>query len=147
MKSPKYLIAAAAMSGLLAGAANWSMAVSPTSFASRSAMSAKSSADGAFGVKASTFADDTTKGKHDCKGKNACKGEGGCKAGDNGCKGKNSCKGHGGCKTNDTSKDSKLLAAAGLDLGAMALAFADDKANSRNACPGKGCKAIAGPKV
>jgi hypothetical protein len=35
---------------------------------------------------------------HDCKGQNACKGQGGCKTADHGCKGQNACKGQGGCK-------------------------------------------------
>ena len=101
MKSTKMMIAAAAMSGLLAGSAARSLAATiPTS----SGASAKKVAiDSKAGAKA-LAADDKDKGKHDCKGKNECKGQGGCKTGDNGCKGKNSCKGKGGCKTNMEEK-------------------------------------------
>lgn len=35
--------------------------------------------------------------KNSCKGKNACKGKGGCKTDKHDCKGKNDCKGQGGC--------------------------------------------------
>ncbi len=46
---------------------------------------------------------------HDCAGKNECKGQGGCKTGDNGCAGKNSCKGKGGCavKAKETEEGEK----------------------------------------
>jgi hypothetical protein len=81
-KSTRFIVTAAAMAGLYAGA------VASRAFAD---------------VKAGT--DDTSKdaGKHDCKGQNSCKGLGGCKAGDNGCKGQNSCKGKGGCNTNKST--------------------------------------------
>ncbi len=82
------LLAAAAFSGLITGAANYAAA-----HATKSNI-AKVSVDSKAGVKARNL-DDTD--KHDCKGKNDCKGKGGCKTGDNGCKGKNSCKGKGGC--------------------------------------------------
>ena len=92
MKTNKKLtIAAAALSGLLAGAASRAMAsTSPAGTQSGSQLIAS-------GHKAINL-DDT--GKNSCKGQNACKGQGGCKTGDQGCKGKNSCKGNGGCKTN-----------------------------------------------
>ncbi|MDB5357222.1 MAG: hypothetical protein JWN24_3675 [Phycisphaerales bacterium] len=103
MKSTKMMIAAAAMTGLLAGTAARSMAATvavPVPAHSQSSMSRHLAADSAAGVKAQNLADDTTKGKHDCKGKNDCKGQGGCASSDNGCSGKNSCKGKGGCSTN-----------------------------------------------
>ncbi len=90
MKSNKMLVAAAALSGLLAGSASFAAAPSA------------SSSQRQVGTNAGTRAvglDDKDAGKHACKGQNACKGQGGCKTGDNGCKAKNSCKGNGGCKT------------------------------------------------
>jgi hypothetical protein len=97
-KNTKLMIAAAAMSGLIAGSAARSMASTPASSVQPSAK--KMSLESRAGAKA--LADDKdTKGKHDCSGKNDCKGQGGCKTGDNGCKGKNSCKGKGGCSTKD----------------------------------------------
>ena len=102
MKSTKLMLAAAAMGGLLAGAASRASAAVPTvatsgaqvvsAHASPTVKTTLSSKPGTL------LADDKDKGKHDCKGKNECKGQGGCKTGDNGCKGKNSCKGKGGCK-------------------------------------------------
>ena len=103
MKSTKMLIAAAAMSGLIAGAAARSSAATlPLGMQSAKKLVTDSKA----GAKALDHEKDA-KGKHDCKGKNECKGQGGCKSGDNGCKDKNSCKGHGGCKTNEKAKDGK----------------------------------------
>ena len=91
MKSTKFIVAAAAFSGLLAGASSRASAsVSPSSHQAQFSVGA--------GVKAVCL-DDKDTGKHACKGQNSCKGQGGCKTGDNGCKAKNSCKGHGGCKT------------------------------------------------
>jgi hypothetical protein len=85
-------IAAAALSGLLAGsAARAATTAAPLNTNSSSRMLASA------GQKAIPM-DDLP--KHDCKGQNACKGQGGCKTGDKGCKGMNSCKGNGGCKTN-----------------------------------------------
>lgn len=92
--STSALIAAAAFSGLITGAATRAVASSSHSIKA----AAKVTVDSKAGVKA-RFLDDQA-GKHDCKGKNDCKGQGGCNGGDNGCKGKNSCKGKGGCKTN-----------------------------------------------
>jgi hypothetical protein len=90
MNSTKLMIAAAAMGGLLAGAA---MNVS----ASTSTRSQNATVQSQLGSKVAANALD----KHDCKGMNSCKGQGGCKTGDNGCKGKNSCKGNGGCKVSE----------------------------------------------
>ncbi len=91
--SMKTLMVAAAVSGLLSGAATMqaatSHAVNPVLKAGKASFSSAS------------LHQDTT--KHSCKGKNDCKGQGGCKSSDNGCKGKNSCKGKGGCAT-DGSK-------------------------------------------
>jgi hypothetical protein len=86
-KSNKFLIAGAALAGLLAGTASIQ--------ASNLVPSGKASA--------AAQDTDTKKEKHACKGQNSCKGKGGCKSSDNGCKGKNSCKGKGGCAT-DGSK-------------------------------------------
>ena len=92
-KSRKYLLAGAAIAGLLAGTAT---TVSAASFARKAAAQDDS-----------TKADKKVKEKHACKGQNSCKGKGGCKAGDNGCKGKNSCKGKGGCATDGSKPPSQ----------------------------------------
>ena len=133
----KLMIAAAAMSGLLAGSAARSLAAVAATPAQGD--NKKVSSVDKAGAKA--LADTADKGKHDCKGKNDCKGQGGCKTGDAGCKGKNSCKGKGGCATNkEEKKDAKLVAA-----GQMAKTLADtaDKhdCKGKNDCKGKGgCK-------
>ncbi len=88
-----FTIAAAALSGLLAGSAARAAVVATGSTNTGSQLTS------AAGHRA-IMLDDTD--KHDCKGQNSCSGKGGCKTGDNGCKGKNSCKGKGGCKTNGT---------------------------------------------
>jgi hypothetical protein len=88
MKHNKTLtLAAAALSGMLAGSAARAATVSSGS-SSRLASTA--------GQRATNM--DTAPAAHDCKGQNACKGQGGCKTSDKGCKGLNSCKGNGGCK-------------------------------------------------
>ncbi|MBB6145081.1 hypothetical protein HNQ77_003037 [Silvibacterium bohemicum] len=92
--SMKTLMVAAAVSGMLSGAATMQAATSQTT-TNPVVKVGKAS----FG--SSSLNQDTT--KHSCKGKNDCKGQGGCKSSDNGCKGKNSCKGKGGCAT-DGSK-------------------------------------------
>jgi hypothetical protein len=96
----KLTIAAAALTGLLAGAAGRAMASTSVAIPTQSGISshtlASSSVAPIAGQKALKL-DDTA--KHDCSGKNDCKGQGGCKTGDGGCKGKNTCKGKGGCKT------------------------------------------------
>jgi hypothetical protein len=79
----KKTVAAAALSGLMIGAAGYVVGCSHHD-KDDAGMHADSSAAGV---------------QHACKGMNACKGQGGCKTSDNGCKGKNSCKGKGGCKT------------------------------------------------
>ncbi len=95
MKMNKTLtIAAAALSGMLAGSAARAAVLTST------ATSGSSQLVAGAGQKAIPM-DDAP--KHDCKGQNACKGQGGCKTGDKGCKGQNSCKGNGGCKTNGTT--------------------------------------------
>jgi hypothetical protein len=94
-KSNKYLIAGAAIAGLLAG-------TSASIRASNLLPGVKSSFN-APDDPADKSADKKAKEKHACKGQNSCKGKGGCKASDNGCNGKNSCKGKGGCAT-DGSK-------------------------------------------
>lgn len=80
---------AAAMTGLVAGAAS-------TSIGCKS----NNPDTGQAGVSATNGGTpDTMQSKHDCKGQNDCKTLGGCSSGDNGCKGKNTCKGKGGCST------------------------------------------------
>ena len=91
-------IAAAALTGLLAGTAARA-ATLPTVSTTEGKSITTSQVSQDAGMKASLLADDT-KGKHDCKGKNACKGQGGCKTDKSDCKGQNDCKGKGGCKTN-----------------------------------------------
>ena len=97
----KVFLAAAAMTGLLAGAAARASAA-PVSSAPISGQATVSAASGhqmnaLTGTPGARTLDDAA--KHDCKGMNSCKGQGGCASSDNGCKGKNSCKGKGGCKT------------------------------------------------
>jgi hypothetical protein len=91
-KSNKYLIAGAAIAGLLAGTSA-SIQASNLLPGVKSSFSAK---DHDGDKKADKK---EAKDKHACQGKNSCKGKGGCKSSDNGCKGKNSCKGKGGCRT------------------------------------------------
>ena len=94
-RNTKLSIAAAALTGLLAGTASRALAAAPSHSSDTSSARKVLST----GQKAISMADDTD--KHSCKGQNSCKGKGGCKTGDNGCKGKNSCKGKGGCKTTE----------------------------------------------
>jgi len=91
--SMKTLMVAAAVSGLLSGAATLQAA---TPHSTNPVLKA-----GKASFSSASLHQDTS--KHSCKGKNDCKGQGGCKSSDNGCKGKNSCKGKGGCAT-DGSK-------------------------------------------
>src|SRR5947209_8556331 len=96
MKTTKMFVAAAALSGLLMGAA------------ARTATALPTSGSNGQSIKKSVNAGQSAMKLDDAqKGKNACKGQGGCKTGDNGCKAKNTCKGHGGCKTQE---EKKLLA-------------------------------------
>ena len=92
--SMKTLMVAAAVSGLLGGAATMQASASTTNTVPVLKVGKASFAKSAL---------DQDTSKHSCKGKNDCKGQGGCKSSDNGCKGKNSCKGKGGCAT-DGSK-------------------------------------------
>jgi len=73
------LAAAAAMSGLIGGAALTVVGCHQD--------------DG----KAGTSMGGAATAAHECKGMNNCKGQGGCKTADHACKGANSCKGQGGC--------------------------------------------------
>jgi hypothetical protein len=86
-RSTRFL-AAAAMTGLVAGAATVNFGCKSDANGSGTSMSSPG-----------TSGDTATMAKHSCKGMNGCKGQGGCNTGDNGCKGKNSCKGKGGCAT------------------------------------------------
>ena len=79
-------LAAAAMTGLVAGAATANLGCKSSNASTQPGMSAG--------------AGDAVLVKHDCKGMNACKGQGGCKTDSNTCKGKNDCRGKGGCNTN-----------------------------------------------
>jgi cytochrome c peroxidase len=90
--SMKTLMVAAAVSGMLSGAATMQAATSQTT--NPVVKVGKASFSGVSLDKPA---------KHSCKGKNDCKGQGGCKSSDAGCKAKNSCKGKGGCAT-DGSK-------------------------------------------
>ena len=100
-KQTKLTLAAAALTGLLAGAAGRASAATPAPICTSHGLTAQVAQGKAMasvnpGQKAVVKLDGD---KHDCAGKNDCKGKGGCKTGDGGCKGKNSCKGKGGCKT------------------------------------------------
>ena len=100
----KLSLIAAAMGGLMAGAASSASASTPAPATGKAVVASKMLKAVNPGVKA--LMDDKDAGKHDCKGKNDCKGQGGCKSSDNGCKGKNSCKGKGGCNGHpDDKKD------------------------------------------
>ena len=92
LKTPKTLLAGAALAGIMTGGF-----LAQANAASVSSLGG--TAKSALGIHAF---DKKEKGEtHDCAGKNSCKGKGGCKTGDNGCAGKNSCKGKGGCAVKD----------------------------------------------
>jgi len=86
-RKSQQLLATAAMTGLLAGAATLQ-----TGCKNDSTKSDSGSAMTQPGSAATTMA-----AQHSCKGQNACKGQGGCKTDGHECKGKNACKGQGGC--------------------------------------------------
>lgn len=90
--TPRALLTAAAIAGLLNGA------VINSALADGTNAPAAKTAPGKSAVKEPKV--------HGCSGMNDCKGLGGCKSGDNGCKFKNSCKGKGGCEI--TKKDIQL---------------------------------------
>jgi hypothetical protein len=96
--SMKSLMVAAAVSGLMSGAATMQAA---TTHANSTTVQAGKASFGSSLNQATT--------KHSCKGKNDCKGQGGCKSSDNGCSGKNSCKGKGGCATDGSKMPGHLL--------------------------------------
>jgi len=83
----KSMCLAAAVSGLLGGAATRIQAQPVTGHTSTAVSSAIAGA--------ASYTDDSKKPKHACKGQNACKGQG--------ADGKNACKGQGSCAT-DGSK-------------------------------------------
>ncbi len=91
--SMKSMCLAAAMTGLLVGAAT-AQAQPLAGHVSGSNLTVNSAIAGAH-----SFAPDDKTPKHACKGKNACKGQG--------ADGKNSCKGKGSCAT-DGSKPPSL---------------------------------------
>jgi hypothetical protein len=101
--SMKTLMVAAAVSGLLSGAA--SMQAASVSTQSGNKTTSVDKVGKASFLRASLEQD---KSKHSCKGKNDCKGQGGCKSSDNGCSGKNSCKGKGGCATDGSKMPSAV---------------------------------------
>jgi hypothetical protein len=84
------VLAAAAMAGLLSGAAIRQSYADGTNTA------------GTTNVMPGKVAKKSPK-VHDCSGLNECKGLGGCKTSANECKFKNACKGKGGCEL--TKKD------------------------------------------
>jgi len=98
MKQSSILVAAAALSGLVAGTAARG-AVVPASGGQTVVTQAQRSLAAQAGVRIDLQAAPTTNPIHSCAGKNDCKGVGGCKTSDQGCKGKNTCKGKGGCDT------------------------------------------------
>ena len=107
--STSLVVAAAAMTGLLAGASA-ARAESSTPLQPSAVKTASSSAKTTLGQsgllgKNSFKADGDTAS---CKGKNDCKGKGGCKTDKHDCKGMNDCKGQGGCKAASTQPAPKL---------------------------------------
>jgi hypothetical protein len=95
------VVAAAAMTGLLAGASAARAAAPSADTPLGAAVKARASGgktvlghSGLLGKNAFKADTDTAS----CKGKNDCKGKGGCKTDKHDCKGKNDCKGQGGCK-------------------------------------------------
>jgi hypothetical protein len=88
-KSNKYLIAGAAIAGLLAGTSA-SIRASNLLPGVKSSFSAQDQ-----GGDQDKKADKNAKEKHACKGQNSCKGKGGCGS----TKAKNDCKGKGECRT------------------------------------------------
>lgn len=94
------LLAAAALSGLMAGASK----AAPATEVGKTKLLIAQANPGTPGPK--VYKPKNHNGNA-CHGKNACRGKGGCFSGDNGCKGKNSCKGKGGCGTGGTGDKSK----------------------------------------
>lgn len=110
MKSTNLLLAAA-VSGVLAGAA-WAGDPAPTGTAT---------------------ATPATPEKHACKGLNSCKANGGCKTATNSCAGMNSCKGQGGCAT------AKHACTGHNDCkGQGGCKTAKNSCRGQNACKGQG---------
>lgn len=94
---------AAAVTGILAGAAACGGQASPTPAAPAAEAPAAPVADATTPepVNDRIPADNNSSNasKHACKGLNDCKNRGGCKTELNTCRGKNECKGRGGCKS------------------------------------------------
>jgi hypothetical protein len=84
------MMAAAAISGMLSGAAIHQARAAATNAPAPSAKTASP------GKPAPQSAKPTV---HDCAGENDCKGAGGCQTDAHKCKFKNDCKGRGGCHT------------------------------------------------
>ncbi len=101
--SMKTLMVAAAVSGMLSGAATMQAATVSSQSGNKPA-SVEKVGKASF-LRASLEQD---KSKHSCKGKNDCKGQGGCTCSDNGCKGKNTCKGTGDCATDGSKMPSAV---------------------------------------
>ncbi len=91
-RTPRTLLVAAAMAGLLNGAVVYRAHADDTNAPAKTAPGKAAPAK-------------VEPKLHGCAGANDCKAVGGCKSGDNGCKFKNSCKGKGGCEI--TKKDIK----------------------------------------
>jgi hypothetical protein len=107
---PRKVLAAAAIAGLLNGAAL------QTSRADGTNAPTTNSAPGKAALGKAAVAKKMPK-LQGCAGENDCKGLGGCKTADHSCKFKNSCKGKGGCEINakdikDWQKKQKENAAA-----------------------------------
>ena len=100
------LLAAAAISGLMAGTTRAASANCGTLSAASGTVSVQPALAGTAASPMATMA----WGEHKCKGMNACKGQGGCKTATHSCVGKNSCKGKGGC---NTTKPKKPMTAGG----------------------------------
>jgi hypothetical protein len=92
-RSTRILIGAAAISGLLSGAAI------NQGYCDDANANASTNTAPAPGKQAPVKKSPKVQG---CSGQNDCKGLGGCKSGDNGCKFKNSCKGKGGCSIEES---------------------------------------------
>ena len=98
MKNVSGTILAAAVAGLLSGAAVRQSYADSTNSTVSTNVTVKAKIAPGKAVPAKKMPK-----VHDCSGDNECKGLGGCKTDDNSCKFKNACKGKGGCAL--TKKD------------------------------------------
>jgi hypothetical protein len=119
-KTGNSLLAAAAITGLINGAAIRQTLAAPTNSA---AAGTNAPAPGKVAPLA------TAPKEHDCAGDNECKGVGGCKTDAHACKFKNDCKGKGGCHV--TKQDIKDWEKA------QKVKKSKDKTKDTNAAPAK----------